>query len=342
MTPSSELSAGNTNLTCPQCEDRIDTLHLQPTGESINPDTYLVCPYCETWFFPENGLLYTLYKLDGNAYFGFPFALGGSKMRNLTTVTVGETRRHIVNDLFSGDEFETVQLLGAERKDASGDNRLPIERLDDSYTRASLGESVLVALHPIGPQEIVVTANLQEKADSVVETGDELEVVYDAKLSRANGTNPAWVDLLREAEQAILRGNLISAVPLLTSAVDGGLFRLISLYYVLNGCDQGEAGNRIREKFGDKYGNVYSKDLAKDALNEITGSSLTDAHGPYGTLWHEFHGEHGNRGFRNAVIHPGDESLEEIDRESVIEWFNISVSLIIGGFELLWELDSDN
>ncbi|AXG08383.1 hypothetical protein DU484_00125 (plasmid) [Haloplanus rubicundus] len=176
----------------------------------------------------------------------------------------------------------------------------------------------------------------------MVETGDELEVVYDAKLSRANGTNPAWVDLLREAEQAILRGNLISAVPPLTSAVDGGLFRLISLYYVLNGCDQGEAGNRIREKFGDKYGNVYSKDLAKDALNEITGSSLTDAHGPYGTLWHEFHGEHGNRGFRNAVIHPGDESLEEIDRESVIEWFNISVSLIIGGFELLWELDSDN
>jgi len=42
------------------------------------------------------------------------------------------------------------------------------------------------------------------------------------------------------------------------------------------------------------------------------------------------------------VIHPGDESLEEIDRETVIEWFNISVSLIIGGFELLWELESDN
>jgi len=35
-------------------------------------------------------------------------------MRNLTTVTVGETHSHIVNDLFSGDEFETVQLLGAE------------------------------------------------------------------------------------------------------------------------------------------------------------------------------------------------------------------------------------
>jgi len=213
MTPSSELSAGNTNLTCPQCDDRIDTLHLQPSGESINPDAYLVCPYLRDMVLSPNGLLYTLHNLDGNAYFGFPFALAGSKMRNLTTVTVGETHSHIVNDLFSGDEFETVQLLGAERKDASGDNRLPIERLDDSYTRASPGESVLVALHPIGPQEIVVTANLQEKADSVIETGDKLEVVYDAKLSRAKATNPAWVDLLREAEQAILRGNLISAVP---------------------------------------------------------------------------------------------------------------------------------
>jgi len=105
--------------------------------------------------------------------------------------------------------------LGPRRKDASGDNRLPIERLDDSYTRASTSESVLVALHPIGPQEIVVTANLQEKADSVIETGDKLEVVYDAKLSRAKATNPAWVDLLREAEQTILHGNLISAVPYL-------------------------------------------------------------------------------------------------------------------------------
>jgi len=111
---------------------------------------------------------------------------------------------------------------------------------------------------------------------------------------------------------------------------------------VLNGYDRDEAGDRIRDKFGDKYDNVYSTDLAKDALNEITGSSLTDAYGPYGELWHEFHGEHGNRGFRNAVIHPGDESIEEIDRETVIEWFNISVSLIIGGFELLWELEPDN
>lgn len=342
MIPPNGLSAGHTNLTCPQCENRIDTLHIQPIGESINPDAYLACPYCDTLFFPENGLLYTLHNLEGTDYFGFPFALAGSKIRNMTTVTVGETHHHVVNSLFSGNEFETVQLLGAERKGASGENRLPIERLDDSYTRASLGDSVLVALHPIGPQEIVVAANLQEKTDSPIETGDELEVVYDAKLLRTGATNPAWIDLLREAEQAVLRSNLISAVPLLTSAVDGGLFRLIFLYYVLNGWDRDKAGDRIRNKFGDQYGNVYSTDLAKDALNDITGSSLTDAHGPYGELWHEFYGEHGNRGFRNAVIHPGDESLQEIDRETVIEWFNISVSLIIGGFELLWELESPN
>ncbi|WP_148263621.1 hypothetical protein [Halopiger xanaduensis] len=279
--------------------------------------------------------------MDGDAYFGFPFALGGSKMRNYTTVTVGETRNHVVNNLFSGYEFETVQLLGAEREGASGDNRLPVERLDDSYTRAALGDSAIVALHPIGPDELVVTANLQENAVPTVEMGDELEVVYDAKLSRTNATNPAWVDLLREAEQAILRGNLISAVPLLVSAVDGGLYRLIYLYFVLNGRDRKDAKQHIKSRFDDGHGNIYTKDLAKDALNEITGSSLTDAHGPYGERWHEFYGEHGNRGFRDAVIHPDNEPLDGIDRETVIEWFNISVSLIIGGFELLWELDSD-
>jgi len=342
MSQLSGLRGGDTNLSCPDCENRIDKLHVHPSGDSINPDEYIICSSCGTSFYPENGLLYTLHKMDGGSYFGFPFALAGSKMRNYTGVKVGETRSHTVNDLVSENEFETVQLLGAERKDASGESRLPIDRLGDSYTRVSLGESVLVSLHPIGPKEIVVAANLQENSDSVVETGDELEVLYDAKLSRTRTTNPAWVDLLREAEQAILRGNLISAVPLLTSAVDGGLFRLISLYYVLNGYDEEEAGNRIRDKFGDNHGNVYTKDLAKDALNHITGKSLTDANGPYGEFWHEFYGEHGNRGFRNAVIHPGEESLEAINRERVVDWFDISVTLLIGGFELLWELESEN
>lgn len=339
MIPATDMRAGNTNLTCPQCEDRIDKLHLNPGGGSIDPDTPLTCPYCWRQFFAENALLCTLHDMDGEAYFGFPFALGGSKLRNYTRVTVGETRRHVNNDLFAQDQFETVQILGAEREEVSGEDRLPLVRLGGSYTRVSLGDSVLVAILPVAPDELVVTANL-DADDSEIGMGDELELVYDAKLSRISVKNPPWIDLLREAEQAILRDNLISAVPLLVSAIDGGLYRAIYLYFMVNDHDPDEADERIKYEFGNENGEVYTKDLAKDALNEITGQSLTAGHGPYGELWGEFSGDEGYRGFRHGVIHPGSEPLKEVSRETVINWFNVSVALIVGGFELLWNLDA--
>ena len=342
MMPATGFRAGNTNLTCPQCEKRIDKLHINPRGGSIDPDTPLSCPYCFELFFAENGLLYTLHEMDGDVYFGFPFALGGGQMRNFTTVTVGETSRHVVNNLFAGDEFETVQILGAERKEASGDDRLPLERLGDSYTRVSLGDSALIAVLPVGPDELVVTASLDGDADdSEIKVGDELEVLYDAKLTRRSAVNPPWIDLLREAEQAILRGNHISAVPLLVSAIDGGLYRAIYLYYLVNDHDPDGADERIKNRFGNRDGEVYTDDLAKDALKEITGETLSDAHGPYGKLWAEFCGDGGYQGFRHIVIHPGRDPLDAVEREAVINWFNISVSLILGGFELLWGLDGE-
>lgn len=341
MPPVPSARAGNTNLTCPQCGERVDKLHLTPVGGDIEPDSPLTCPYCRQQFFAENALLYTLHTLDGDAYFGFPFALGGSKMRNYTTVAVGETSRHVVNNLFAGDEFETVQIRGAEQREASGDDRLPLERLGDSYTRVALGESVIVAILPVAPDELVVTANLEGGADdSQIELGDELEVVYDGNFARSSAVNPPWIKLLREAEQAILRGNPTSAVPLLVSAIDGGLYRAIYLYYLVDGLDPTEADERIRNEFGNQQGEIYTDDLAKGALKQIAGKSLSDAHGPYGEQWAEFYGEQGYQGFRHAVIHPGSEPLETVDREAVIRWFNISVSLIVGGFELLWDLDS--
>ncbi|WP_148040812.1 hypothetical protein [Halosegnis longus] len=343
MCAAAGLQAGHTNLTCPRCHEQIDKLHLQPANGKIDPDMPLNCPYCREKFYAENALLYTYHSLNSDEYFGSPFSLGGGTVRNAATVNVGGTRRHPATSFLAEDQFDTIQILSAERSEASGDDRLPLERLGDSYTRVRLGDSVLVALLPVAPDKLVLTASFDgnNEDNAEIELGEELDVLYDANLTRQSVTNPPWIDLLREAEQAILRGNYISAIPLLVSAIDGGLYRVIYLYYLVDGLEPDEADEHIREEFGDDDGNVYTDDLAKDALKRITGETVSDALGPYGEDWDAFTGQEGYQGFRHNVIHPGREPFSTVNQETVIEWFNVSVSLILGGFELLWELDSD-
>jgi len=336
--------AGGTNLTCPQCEQRLGIVqllqHLDQQNRplsSISPNSYLECPICGAWFFPENAFLVCLTAIadTGESYRSYPFSIGGSQRLNYTNVTVGETSEHELSNLYQGYEIERGSLIlkGAERAAVEEDDRLPINHHEDSVTRATLADILLVSITQVAPRKVLVTANLRkdETEQEEVAAGDEITLIYQQNLLQTEGTDPPWLTLLREAKAAINRENPLAAGPLLVSAVDNCLYRQIYLYYRWQGQDHSEAIKSVKQyQSSDK---LRRKDLAKHALDDISGMTLTSHEDPYFEEWNQFQTflQH-----RHDIIHPTDDPVPDVDIETAVEWFNLTVDLILGHFNLVW------
>lgn len=333
--------AGATNLTCPHCQHRYDILEIElldPTN--MSPDTYSICGKCNSWFFPDNAVLETYHNLDEDSgYLTAPLSAGAGELENTTRTCVGEERTHRMHNLFDGYVFHIVRLQNVHRKGVNKGNQLDIDLLGDTYSRVELGQAVVVSVDINNEQELSITANIREDAPSGVNvnSGDEISVYYVVSVNLDSVRDPPWIDLLRECKRAVSQDNFISAIPLLKSSLDNALYRQIYTYYRWQENGSNEAHQKIREEFGNKNGELYTKDLAKDAFKQISGTSLCAAKGPYGDEWNRFWGEGGVRSARNDIIHPDGGSLDHIGRNKIVEWFNLTMNLILGSYDLLRE-----
>lgn len=339
MIPLSGVQAGDTNLTCPHCQHRYDIMEIESVNpHQMSPNTYSPCRNCNGLFFPDNAVLETYHNLDGDSgYLTVPYSVGAGEITNVTTTRIGQARLHKMNRLFDGYAFHIVRLQNVHREDVDEDDWLDTKLIGDAYSRSDLGQAVLVSVDANNRHELAITANIREDASEKIDIdfGDEIAVQYVVSVTLDSVTDAPWIDLLRECKRAVAQDNLKSAVPLLLSALDNALYRQVYTYYRWQGQELNEAHRRIRDEFGDSDGDLYTKDLAKDALKQITGQSLCAARGPYGHEWNEFWSSGGVRTTRNEIIHPDNGSLDNLDRETMIEWFDLTMNLILGSYDLI-------
>lgn len=260
-------------------------------------------------------------------------------MTNNTRTSVGKERVHKMNNIFGGYQFHIVRLQNVHREGVTQENWLDTELIGEGYSRSKLGQSVIVSVDVNNKHEISTTANIRERApdETEIDIGDQISVQYVVSVTLGSIVDAPWIDLLRECKRAISQDNLISAVPLLMSSLDNALYRQVYTYYRWQEYESDDTHQKIRDEFGDKNGELYTKDLAKDALNQIAGTSLCAARGPYGEEWNDFWGEGGVRTTRNDIIHPDRGSLDNVDRDTVVDWFDLTMNLILGSYELTRE-----
>lgn len=273
LPPDAETAA--TNLSCPQCEERLGVIqllrHLELRNTSpaeISPNKSMECPICSAWFFPENAFFTCLREVakTGDSNRSYPFGIAGSQGTNFTSVEVGETRESDLNNLYWGYEIErgSILLQGAHRSGYEEEDWLPIERHEGSYSRVLLGDEVIVAVSQVGPKKVNISASLRETRDDYrFEKSDEITLIYQQNLLQGDATEPPWIQLLREAKTAINQRNPLVACPLLVSAVDNCLYRQLYLYYRWQGESDNSAIERVKEH--GYRGKVGRSDLARDA-----------------------------------------------------------------------------
>jgi hypothetical protein len=157
---------------------------------------------------------------------------------------------------------------------------------------------------------------------------EPLEVVYAATTQLDGVTNPPWIDLLQEAQEAIRQGNTLAALPVLRSAVDNCLIRQMFVYQIWEGHDQESARQWIEDLEDDYDPNRIT--IAKHGLERATGTRLTD--GPYGALWANFSKVVDER---DAIIH--SETATELthpDQSTAVDFYNTTVSLLVAAYDL--------
>jgi len=282
-----DAKMGSTNISCRHCDTQIDLVDMRTLDPNrITPDGLMACPYCSCTFYPGIGLLHSLYRnreADGE-YFGLPLSIGGAKQKGLNRVEVGKHQPITMSNLKEGYEYDSVFLLGAHRSGVDEENWLPYHPAG-SQNRANLGDDVLISLLQTGNTEIAITASLQDGqgGTSPIGLGDELDVVYDATTRFEGVTNPTWVDLLIEAQDAIREGNTLAALPVLRSAVDNCLIRQAFIHQIWVGEDHQGARDWIENLESHEPNRIT---IANHALEETTGTKLAESE--YSDLWEEF------------------------------------------------------
>lgn len=328
----SDAKMGSTNLACHHCDTPLDLLEMRAVNPTdLNPDSLFKCPYCPSWYYPEIGLLHSL-RGDGQVekeYFGMPLSLGGTRKRDFNHVDVGEHRTVQIHSLEPGYEYNSIYLLGAHREGVDKENWLNFEPAG-FQNRAILGESVLISLFRTESTEIAINATLREdrKSRFPIDYGDTLDVVYAATTQLNGVTNPPWIDLLQEAQQAIRQGNTLAALPVLRSAVDNCLIRQMFIYLVWDGYDRDSAQDWIDDLEDDYDPNRIT--IAKHGLKQATGRRLTN--GPYANVWDDFSQVVEKR---DAIIHSETSSaLTHLDQSTAVEFFNTTVSVLVAAYDL--------
>ena len=327
----SGISGGGVNLSCRHCDSRIDILDfpsLQPS--SMEPDQFVICPYCKSGFTLDTGVLQTLYRTGDveQNYFNFPLTPGGRQIDDLNGVKVGETRPVPMHNIHEGCEYTSLFIAGASRKGVDEKNWLPFE-IADSQNQARLGNDLLITIVRTGPTNLAINASLREDrgGQGPLNFGDEIDVPYRATVSHREVTNPTWIDLLVDAQHAIQDDNLLAAIPLLRSAVDNCLIRQMIIYYRWEGHDLDSAIDQVNDLEND-YLNRYT--IAKHGLEEASGTPLTSS--PYAELWDDFDDVVQER---DSIIHcETDPHLEKPAEAEVIDLFNTTVAVLIATYEL--------
>lgn len=329
----SGMKMGSTNLACRHCDTALDLLEMRAVNASnITPDALFPCPYCSSGYYPEIGLLHTLYG-DGQVkkeYFGTPLSLGGTQKRDLNHVDVGEHRPVQMHSLEPGYEYDSIYLLGGHRDGVDEDDWLSFE-LAGAQNQATLGEDVLISLLRTEATEIAINATLREDRASnfPVDLGDSLEIVYAATTQLDGVTNPPWIDLLQEAQEAIRQGNTLAALPVLRSAVDNCLIRQMFIYLLWEGHDHESARQWIEDLEDDYEPNRVT--IAKHGLEQVTGTRLTN--GPYANLWGNFSQVVEER---DTIIHSETSSLlTHPSQSTAVDFYNTTVSLLVATYDLL-------
>ena len=328
--------SGEINLICPTCRRRSDPMVFQSIDPaSIGLSDRWFCPECRRRFWPENGLLLNLYLNKGDdSYFGVPLSLGGTERRDSTQVAVGETRYSKMHTLFDGYEIEKITLREASRAGVSGEDRLDIDPHYNPQTQVSLGREVLVSLTQVNATDIAISANLQKDRpkEPEVDTGDQIDILYDATMELTAATDPPWLINLQEAEAAVRRKNTVSVLPLLISAFDNLLYRQVYLLLRSRGLNEQEAVNRIKTLAGG--GHIYRDDLAKEVLDALVGERLSD--GRHAQEWSSFMQL---KNERDEIVHPTDSaSVTPPTQDESIEAFNETIDMMLCTFELCWNL----
>lgn len=323
---------GSTNLACRHCDTPLDLLEMRAIDAAkITPDTLFQCPYCPSCYYPELGLLHSLYG-DGQVekeYFGTPLSLGGNIKKGLNHVDAGEHRPVKMHSLEPGYEYDSIHLLGTHREGIDKQNWLPFE-IVGNQNQGRLGDSVLISLLRTESTKIAINATLNEdrSSSSPINFGDTLEVVYAATTRLDGVTNPPWVDLLIEAQNAIRQGNTLAALPVLRSAVDNCLIRQMYIYLIWDGYTQDSARDWI-----DELEDGYSPNritIAKQGLQQTRGTRLTD--GEYATIWEDFTQVVDER---DEIIHSETSSaLAHPSRSTAVDFFNTTVSLLVATYDL--------
>lgn len=328
----SDAKMGSTNLACRHCGTPLDLLEMRIINAGdITPNALFQCPYCTSWYYPEIGVLHTL-RGEGQIekdYFGHPISLGGTQKNDLNQVNVGENRPVKMHSLEPGYEYDSLYLMGAHREGVDKEDWLPFD-LAGARNRATLGSSALISLFRTAPTEISINATLREDRESEfpIDFGDGLEIVYIATTQLKEATNPPWIDLLQEAQEAIREGNTLAAIPLLRSAVDNCLIRQMFLYLIWDGFDHKSARKWIEELEDDYTPNRIT--VAKHGMERVTGTRLTN--GPYANLWADFSQVVNER---DSIIHSETSSvLTRPDQSTAVDFYNTTVSLLVAAYDI--------
>ena len=316
-------------MTCPQCSSPVDFLDIQQYDlRDIHPDRLFSCPNCQAMFWPENGFLTQLDLRDPDVFFGSPLSLGSTSGLNATDVKVGRSREFERHQIDEGYVIESAVLRGI--KPDKSDIDLEVRDLDGAYTRASLGNEVLVSVVPTGDASVVLNATIREGIDEpVLETGDKLNVQYRYVKSPEKATNPPWIDLLTEASLTIRRKNTYAMYLLLVAAMDNFLYWQCLFYYRWDGYTLSEAQEEA-DSYGGNHGpNRYN--IVEDVFSDLGIGDLTDSR--YEEEWEWFCDMNDDR---NDVVHPDADLLREVDRTDAIQNFNKTMDLIVKIFNHIW------
>ncbi|MCU4971120.1 hypothetical protein OB955_00005 [Halobacteria archaeon AArc-m2/3/4] len=224
--------------------------------------------------------------------------------------------------------IESTVLLGIKLDGTDTD--LEVRGIDGAYTRASLGDEVLVSVVPTGEASVALNATLREGADeSVIKAGDMLDVQYRYVKAPREATNPPWIDLLNEASLTIRRKNMYAMYPLLVSAMDNFLYRQCLLYYRWEGYSLEKAQEQV-DSYGGNYG-PSRYDIVEDIFEDLGIGDLTES--IYDEEWEWFCNMNNER---NDVVHPDANLLSQVGRSDAIKNFNKVVDVMVKVFDHIW------
>lgn len=324
------MGVNNTsNLQCPNCDEQFSSLTISNRVDELDlSKKSLRCSSCWEESYPEDALLNHINSTKDDGLFGVPLSIGGHGALGIDFIEVGQTTEHDSVSLVEGAVIDSIHLLGARKGDEQ-EFDFEIKDVASSLTSFSLEDAVLISVMPKnGGSGILFSSALRDEDQSDFEFGDRIDVKYRYVIAIPGIQNPPWVDLLREAETAIRKGNTVSSLPLLISAFQNHLFRQASLTIREKGLNDRQVRRILEHHSGRKR--LKWRPIAKEGLESIAGKRLS--HHDYQEEWQKYDDL---RHFRDDIVHPNiTDEVDELSREDAIEYFAATMELMLDVYEI--------